>query len=43
MNAIKIIETFSNAPGVSGFEDEVIYAAKNYIQNSLDVVGVLSS
>lgn len=37
MNSIKIIETLSNAPGVSGFEDEVILAAKNYIHDSFDV------
>ncbi|CCK81901.1 M42 family metallopeptidase [Desulfobacula toluolica] len=31
MNSVEIIEQLSNAPGVSGFEDEVIHAAGKYM------------
>ena len=37
MNSIKIIETLSNAPGVSGFEDDVILAAKKYLTGSFKI------
>lgn len=33
MDALKIIEKLSNAPGVSGFEDDVILVAKEYMKN----------
>lgn len=34
MMTIKLVETLSNAPGVSGFEDDVLSAAKSYLGNS---------
>jgi putative aminopeptidase FrvX len=36
MNSLQIIEKLSNAPGVSGFEDQVIQISKDYIENSYD-------
>ncbi len=37
MTSIEIIKTLSNAHGVSGFEDEVIHAAKAYLEDSFDM------
>ncbi len=34
MTSIKMVETLSNAPGVSGFEDDVLLAAKSYLGKS---------
>lgn len=36
MDSINIIEKLSNAPGVSGFEDEVVNAAKEYMPDSFE-------
>lgn len=37
MESIELIKALSNAPGVSGFEDEVLRVAQNYIGEDLDV------
>ncbi len=37
MNSVEIIETLSNAPGVSGFEDEVVHAAGEYMGQTFDL------
>lgn len=37
MESIQLIEKLSNAPGVSGFEDEVLDVAKTYIDSSFHV------
>ncbi|WP_300458847.1 M42 family peptidase [Desulfobacula sp.] len=37
MNVLKIIEKLSNTPGVSGFEDEVIQAARTYMPENFDI------
>jgi putative aminopeptidase FrvX len=37
MNTIDIIQKLSNAPGVSGFEDEVVQAARQYMGTEFDL------
>lgn len=37
MDSIKIIEQLSNASGVSGFEDDVIQAARNYLGEAFEL------
>ena len=37
MTSIGIIKALSNAPGVSGFEDEIIKTAKTYLEDTFNV------
>lgn len=37
MKQIELIKALSNAPGVSGFEDEVVKTAKSYLEDSFDL------